>query len=229
MHRNNPLVSVILPLYNGRNFIETTTRSVLAQSYDNFELLVIDDGSCDDGTELLPTDSRIHLFSRQNAGVAAARNFGMEQARGEFFAFIDQDDYWYPEKLELQMDILLNNDTIGYVVTLMHNHLVDGTECPGWLKPEYLSEDPVGLIPSTLLVRRQVMNAVGMFDRQYINSSDADWFIRAQEAGFSREVIDRVLITRNIHADNCSHDNQVCKQELFAILRKKLKSNSQEQ
>jgi len=221
---NRPLVSVILPLYNGRDFIESSINSVLSQSYTPFELLVIDDGSSDGSGDLVPADSRIRLFRRQNAGVAASRNFGIGQATGAYLAFIDQDDYWYPEKLDLQMQVLLADPEPGYVVTLMHNHLVGTTQRPDWLKPELLTEDPVGFLPSTLLVRRHVFTRVGLFTEDLVNASDLEWFVRAKEAGVDMHIIRQVLLQRNIHDDNCSHDNNTGKREMFSILRQRIKA-----
>ena len=221
---NRPLVSVILPLYNGRDFIESSINSVLSQTYAPFELLVVDDGSTDGSGDLVPVDPRIRLFRRQNAGVAASRNFGISQATGTYLAFIDQDDYWYPEKLRLQMQVLLTDPEPGYVVTLIHNHLVGTTKRPDWLKPKLLTEDPVGFLPSTLLVRRHVFNRIGLFTEGLVNGSDLEWFVRAKEAGVHMHIVRQVLLQRNIHEDNCSHDNQTCKRDMFSILRQKIKA-----
>ncbi len=221
---NNPLVSIILPLYNGRNFIESSINSVLSQSYNPFELLVIDDGSSDGSDDLVPSDPRIRLFRRQNAGVAASRNFGISQAKGTFLAFIDQDDRWYPEKLQLQMQVLLNDPEPGYVLTLMHNHLVETMQRPYWLNPELLTEDPVGLLPSTLVVRRRIFAEIGIFTEDLVNASDMEWFIRAKKAGVQMRIVNQVLLQRNIHEDNCSSDNNTGKREMFSILRQKIKA-----
>ena len=223
---NNPLVSVVLPLYNGKDFITSSIASVLSQSYGPLELLVVNDGSSDNSADLVPTDPRIRLFHRQNSGVAASRNFGIGQAKGSYIAFIDQDDYWYPDKLELQMQVLLNDPEPGYVLTLMHNHLVGDTQRPGWLKPELLAEDPVGSLPSTLLVRRNIFTEVGIFAEDLVNASDLEWFVRANKARVSMQIVDKVLLQRNIHALNRSHDNKTCKREMFAILRQKIKAQS---
>jgi len=221
---NRPLVSVILPLYNGRDFIESSINSVLSQTYAPFELLVVDDGSTDGSGDLVPVDPRIRLFRRQNAGVAASRNFGISQAGGTYLAFIDQDDYWYPGKLRLQMQVLLTDPEPGYVVTLMHNHLIGTTKRPDWLKPELLTEDPVGFLPSTLLVRRHVFTRIGLFTEDLVNASDLEWFVRAKEAGVDMHIIRQVLLQRNIHDDNCSHDNNTGKREMFSILRQRIKA-----
>lgn len=94
--------SVIIPLYNKENFIENTLKSVLNQSFANFEVLLINDGSTDKSEEkaLQFKDSRIHYFSRKNEGVSSARNFGLEKAQSPYIAFIDADDYWHPHFLQ---------------------------------------------------------------------------------------------------------------------------------
>jgi glycosyltransferase involved in cell wall biosynthesis len=102
-----PLASVIIPAYNAERFLRQAVESALAQTYPNVEVIVIDDGS-KDGTrqladELAKGDSRLRVITQQNAGVGAARNRGIAEARGEFIAPLDADDFWYPEKLTRQI------------------------------------------------------------------------------------------------------------------------------
>lgn len=94
--------SVIIPLYNKENFIENTLKSVLNQSFIDFEVLIINDGSIDKSEEkvLEFKDSRIQYFSKENGGVSAARNFGIAKAQSNYITFIDADDYWYPDFLQ---------------------------------------------------------------------------------------------------------------------------------
>lgn len=97
-----PLFSVIIPLFNKENFIETTLKSALNQTFSDFEILIINDGSTDKSEEkvLNFNDNRIRYFSKENEGVSATRNFGIEKANGEIIAFLDADDYWYPNHLQ---------------------------------------------------------------------------------------------------------------------------------
>ena len=104
------MVSVVMPCYNGADFISETIDSVLAQTYENWELLIIDDGSSDNSLEIVKsyaaTDPRIRPISQANAGSAAARNNGIKQARGQYIALLDSDDLWLPEFLESQITFM---------------------------------------------------------------------------------------------------------------------------
>lgn len=120
MQRNTPdvpkdLVSIVMPMYNSEKFLSDAIESVLTQSYTNWELLITDDcsadRSCDIANSYAKKDKRIHLFKLdQNLGAAAARNNSIEKSKGRFLAFIDSDDWWYPEKLESQINFMLRNN-----------------------------------------------------------------------------------------------------------------------
>lgn len=106
-----PIVSVIIPSYNAKSYLEQTIRSVQAQTMQEWELFVIDDGSKDDSVQiahrLAKDDPRIHVLENEkNMGVSATRNRGIELSQGEFVAFLDSDDIWHPEKLERQLSVL---------------------------------------------------------------------------------------------------------------------------
>lgn len=107
-----PLVSIITPCYNSEKFISETIRSVLEQSYDNWEWWIADDNSSDRSVEIIKSfgDERIHLIElSENKGAAAARNAGLENASGRFITFIDSDDLWLPGFLQKSVDFLINN------------------------------------------------------------------------------------------------------------------------
>ncbi len=111
---NRPLISIITPLFNGGNFIDQTIKSVQAQDYQNWELVVIDDLSSDNGCEIVRAsqekDERIRLIhNNKNLGPAATRNRGIEAAQGRYIAFLDSDDLWHPDKLGIQLDFMISN------------------------------------------------------------------------------------------------------------------------
>lgn len=109
------LVSVITPLYNAENYIKDTIRSVQAQTYTNWEMIIIDDASADTSTviveQMQEQDARIRLLrNEENRGVAFARNYGIQEARGRYIAFLDSDDLWLPDKLQMQVETMHRTD-----------------------------------------------------------------------------------------------------------------------
>ena len=119
---SEPLVSVITPAYNAEKFIGQTIESVLAQTYKNWEMLIVDDGSIDFTKEIVrvyaKNDNRIKLFSHpgnKNKGVSATRNLAVENSKGDYLAMLDSDDLWVPYKLELQLQQFQENESAGVV------------------------------------------------------------------------------------------------------------------
>lgn len=109
-----PLISVIIPVYNVENYLERCVKSILSQTYDNFELILVDDGSVDSSGRLCDdfaqSDARIRVIHKQNDGVAYARNTGLDAARGEYVTFVDGDDYVTVDYLEFLYDMIVNGD-----------------------------------------------------------------------------------------------------------------------
>lgn len=112
---NDTLVSIITPVYNGKKFLGETIESVLHQTYYNYEMLIIDDGSTDGSFDLAKKyeniDGRIHVIKQKNAGSAAARNNGIRKATGRYIALLDADDIWMPDFLERQLDFMKDKKT----------------------------------------------------------------------------------------------------------------------
>lgn len=111
--KNNPLVSIIVPNYNGAKFLKECIDSVIAQTYHNWELIICDDNSTDNSLEILTSymDKRIvrPIALKENKGAAVVRNLCIEAAKGDLLAFLDNDDFWHPEKLEKQVDFMTRN------------------------------------------------------------------------------------------------------------------------
>lgn len=199
-----PLVSVVVPVYNRGAPVQTTIDSVLAQelSPDEFEVVVVDDGSTDDTfahlERLYGDNPRVRLFSIPNGGVAGARNFGLEQASGDFLAYLDHDDRWLPSKLRLQLDAM--RDEIGVVYCSWVSVDEAGREMPPviqfqrqrwWWKPHNGRAFPWILLPHPLqfirnpiismtvpLIRTRVLRQIGGFDPKTVPSDDWDVWIR---------------------------------------------------
>jgi teichuronic acid biosynthesis glycosyltransferase TuaG len=114
------LVSIVIPAYNAASFIERTINSVLSQTYQNFEVLVFNDGSKDNTLEVIQklsqNDTRIKVLDKKNSGVSDTRNLGIEMSKGEFIAFLDADDIWLPNKLEIQVSLMQKNQNLFWSV-----------------------------------------------------------------------------------------------------------------
>ncbi|MDS3859213.1 glycosyltransferase family A protein [Thermosynechococcaceae cyanobacterium BACA0444] len=177
-HDTLPLVSVIIPAYNAARFVQETLESVLGQTYQNLEVLVVDDGSNDNTVniieQLAQQDSRIILIQQENAGVAAARNAGILQAKGEFIAPVDADDIWYPEKLAKQVVKMLASPAAVGVVYCWSAMIDEKGQFTGgyfigkqrgYVLPDLICQFFLGNA-SVPLIRRSCFETVGLYDQE---------------------------------------------------------------
>lgn len=199
-----PLVSVVIPTYNRKELVARAVHSVLAQTYKNLECIVVDDCSTD-GTDLMLeklalNDSRVRVIRHaENRHVSAARNTGIAASRGEFVAFLDDDDVWLPRKLELQVRVLLDAPaTVGLVYCWLD--IYRGAEVVGTRRPalrgnvfeRMMLSQPLGNA-STLLVRRETAVGIGGFDESLPRGNDGD-FIRRISERYEVELVPEVLV-----------------------------------
>jgi glycosyltransferase involved in cell wall biosynthesis len=186
-----PRVSVIIPAYNAEAFIGETIASVQAQTFTDWELVAIDDGSGDRTAEIIlqrqATDSRIRLIRQPNQGVSAARNLGIAQSQGEILAFLDADDRWLPNKLSIHLQQFEANPTLGVsfdrVEFLTQAGEPTGQSSTGrltGLMPQYLLSENPTTTTSSWVVRREVLNQVGGFCPTMSYSEDLEWLLRVR-------------------------------------------------
>jgi glycosyltransferase involved in cell wall biosynthesis len=188
-----PSFSIILPAYNAESFLRQTLDSILAQTYADFEIVLIDDGSRDQTAAIAEgLDPRIRVFRQANAGIANARNRGIAEARGDWIAFMDHDDLWHPQKLAAQAQLLQSRPECGIVYGdyLRWDPATAPTFPDADLDTTRIAEDLSGLILhrmvefnwvllSTAVIRRQVFATVGLFDPTMPPADDWDFSIRA--------------------------------------------------
>ena len=204
-----PKVSVIIPTHNRANYLPAAIQSVLEQTFQDFELIVVDDASSDNTAAVVKsfTDSRIS-FSRldANRGGSAARNQGILTATADYLAFLDDDDEWAPDKLARQVQILdeASKDVgavyTGYVMIEPKESRVVGRRVPvkrGDILTDLLEGNCVGTT-STLLMRRVCFDRVGLFDETLPSFQDHDMWIRVAK-DFRFECIDQPLIKYHVH------------------------------
>ncbi len=214
-----PLVSVVIPVFNGARFLAACLDSVAAQSYERLEVVVVDDGSTDGGLAAARGRAGVRVLRQANRGVAAARNAGVAASSGELVAFLDQDDLWAEEKTARQVEAMARRPDAAATVVHMRTFLEPGTAPPAWLRPETLERPFAAYTPSALMVRRHVFDALGPFEVSLRDAADGDFLLRLVEAGQEVAVLDEVLLHRRIHADNASRHVDEAHRALLRVVR----------
>ena len=220
MRDTAPLVSVVIPVFNGAPFLVAALESVAAQDYPRVEMIVVDDGSTDDSADVAATFPGVRLLQQAKQGPAAARNAGVAAAKGTLIAFLDADDVWLPHKLSAQVRHLLCSPRDGFVACRMRLRCESCFVASAAFNMAYWQSDPVVSIPSALLVQAATLAVVGLFDPQLRAAEDFDWVARARDAGFAGGVINEVLLEKRMHTANLSLDVRLNQAGMFAALRK---------
>jgi glycosyltransferase involved in cell wall biosynthesis len=220
----SPYVSIIIPVRNGKDYLQDALDSALGQSFADFELLLIDDGSTDgDYDEYAQEDERIHVIHLEAAGVSHARNIGMAQARGDLFAFLDADDVWFPGKLQAQVNYFRQHRDVGVVFGKFGwwHASPSGTfalpdpsthDVPqsigadparsGWLYTRLLNGLLVGM--NTAVIRRTVYEEIGGFDEYMSQGEDYDFWLRASRV-FEMHCLDGEVALYRQHDNNSAY------------------------
>ncbi len=212
-----PLVSVIIPIYNGERFLRQAVVSVLSQEYAPIEVIVVDDGSRDaSATIARGFGPPVTCLSQANGGAASARNAGVEASRGELIAFLDADDLWLPGKLHAQVDALSEDPELACVFGLVE-HVSEGEEAAGL--EVHVAADAAGLAPGTMLIRREAFFRVGLFKLGLVMGEFLDWYARATELGLHSKVLPQRMLQRRLHAGNTSRGLAASRTDYLHVLR----------
>jgi len=206
LQMSEPLISCIVPVYNGERYLREALDSILAQTYRPLEIIVAD-SSTTDGCRAIVSSyvDRMCYLAQEEAAPARARNLGLGAATGEFVAFLDHDDLWHPEKLARQMASFSDHPALDVCITHIQNFWVPEMREEEQRLRDHLRAQPVpGYIPDTLLARRSVFDKVGLFDESLWFADAMDWFLRAAEKDVSIEVLPDVLVYHRIHQTNIS-------------------------
>lgn len=199
-----PQVSVIIAVYNGEKYLSAAIDSVLSQTFDDFELIIINDGSTDKTEEIIKkySSEKIIYHLQQNQGQASAINNGIELSKAKYITLLDADDIFPANKLALQIDILNSMPEIdmvfGYVKQFISPELPDDVK-----KKRKCSETPMaGYVPSGMMFRKTCIRQVGAFDSQWHLGFFIDWYMRAKQAGLKDYLLNEILLERRIHDHN---------------------------
>ncbi|HDD44817.1 MAG TPA: glycosyltransferase [Candidatus Desulfofervidus auxilii] len=206
-----PKVSVIIPTYNRANFLKEAIESVLNQTYKDYELIIVDDGSTDETQKIIAQyKNKLKYIVIPHHGVSKARNVGIKRAKGEFIAFLDSDDLWHPKKLEVQINFFDNH----------HNAIICQTE-EIWLRngkrvnPKKYHKKPSGMMfekslerclisPSAVMMHKTLFEKVGLFDESFPACEDYDMWLRVTARFPVYLLPEPLVIKRGGHPDQLS-------------------------
>lgn len=217
-----PFISVIMPVYNGEKYLAEALESIRRQDYDRLEVVVVDDGSTDRTDEIVRGfDLNLRYFRQPNRGPSAARNRGLEMARGEIVTFLDADDLWPQGKLALQLTKLTGDPSLeivsGRVQPVKLDGIVDGRE----VFKDFI-EPCICYNVGSALYRRGVFEKVGHFDITMRYSEDVDWLLRARERGVRMLILKEVTLIYRLHGRNMTHGRDIHGVRFMEALKKSI-------
>lgn len=219
--KSRPLISVIIPVYNGAKFLSEAVACVLAQNYPALEIIIVDDGSTDQIQEVIAQLSAdVRFFHQDNEGPSSARNRGIKDASGDFIAFLDVDDLWPENNLECLMDNLLSNPELdvvhGYAQVMNYNKILKVYEYIGNPKESFSYYIGAGLY------RYRAFERIGLFDTELKFAEDTDWFNRATEAKLCIERLQNVTLNVRRHGGNMTAGKSLLELNALRVFKKAL-------
>lgn len=214
--KNSPKVTVIVPTHNHAHFLPDCLSSIKAQTYDDYEVIVVNNGSTDDTEEVvrrLAWDKLKYHYQKDTGSVAGPRNTGIRLASGEFAAFLDSDDSWHERKLEKVMAVLEENkgiDIISHPLVFMRQGKKNKIITVGPLEKDMFASLLIDnrLLGSATVVRRSVIAGVGGFDprKEFVHVEDYDAWLNIASQGKKFYFLKEPLGTYRVHASNLSSD-----------------------
>lgn len=223
--QEQPLVSVIIPVYNREKFLAAAIDSVFAQTYRPIQVIIVDDGSTDRSGAIARSYAEVEYIYQENQGVSVARNTGVDAAQGEFIAFLDSDDLWLPHKLEIQINYMLDHPEVDITSTKIENFIEAGTEIPSWFDFEESAKQVKKYIfVQTMVMRKAIFLKVGYFLPDLRTCEDTEWTWRSRESKVSINKILEIYTLRRLHGKNLSWERILeGKKNLFKIARESIK------
>ena len=205
------MVSVIIPTYNYGKYIMEAIESILSQTHQDFEILIVDDGSTDNTKSIVTriASPKIRYIITEHFGIAHARNVGIQNSKGNYIAWLDADDIWTQEKLEKQLEYLMKHDDCEVVFCICRNFVDEGNTELTQRQKELLSADVSYAFPSGLY-RKEIFEKVGLFTEKLEYAEDTEWYYRAQVIGLDmKHRLDEICYLRRIHDGNLSQSHQI--------------------
>jgi glycosyltransferase involved in cell wall biosynthesis len=222
MPPHSPLISVIIPVYNGEAYLAEAVHSILAQGYEPLEIIVVDDGSTDGSAAIAHAfGQKIQYVYQANQGPAAARNRGLELAQGSVIGFLDADDLWPEGKLSKQLALWQEEPVramvMGYVQLLTSTQESSGRLLFQPSAAPYLSPQ-VG----AMLCKRTLFDEIGSFDTSMRYGEDLDWFMRVREQDVQIGISQEVCLLYRLHSNNITRGKSTAQRNIMAAFKRSL-------
>lgn len=209
----SPRVSVLIPCYNAGRFLGSAIESVLSQSYGDYEIIVVDDGSEDNSAAVAAQYPRVQYLYHEHSGISVTRNLAISKAQGEFIVFLDADDLWLPEKLEKQVAYMDSHPDCQLVYTLVKN-FCDTEPQDRTPRQEQLLNANMDHCLVTCCIRRKLYETYGGYREDYPYGEDTHWVTRLWAAGVNmKHCIPEALYLRRIHDSNISLSHRKVEQK----------------
>lgn len=221
--KHMPLVSVIIPVYNCEHYLSEAIESVLAQTYQPIEIIVVDDGSTDGSAEVVKRfSSWVQYIFQARSGAGSARNYGIALAQGSYLAFLDADDLWAEDKLEQQMAAFEADQaldmTFGHVIHFISPELDEGAKNKIYCPPEKMP----GYYASAMLIKQEAFRRAGLFAINWKMGEFIDWYSKALDSGLKGIMLSEVLVKRRLHTANQSARERTSQSDYLHILKASL-------
>lgn len=230
-----PLVTIIIPVFNAANYLDETMESVLSQTFTDFECILIDDASTDHSAQLIRNwcyrDSRISsLVNKRNLGVSATRNTGLLNAKGDYIALLDADDIWLPDKLALQVAILNNEPNIGLVSSCFgiinsHGELITPRSSAqlgqGKIPLQQYIFDRISMAPSAVIFRAKCLEKAGLFNTDYFIAEDFAFWLHILRH-YPMKTTTNVLLHYRVHSDSASANKLRNREQKIIVLEEEV-------
>jgi glycosyltransferase involved in cell wall biosynthesis len=217
LRKKQPLISVIVPVFNGERYLAEALESIQYQTYPHVEVIVVNDGSMDGSESVIKDFPSVISINQVHSGLSAALNNGIKNASGDFFAFLDADDIWMKDKLWNQMKTLMQNPEVdavfGHIVqfiTLNKTHR---------FKEKDLTNKIPGYCKGSMLIRKRSFFRIGFFDTRWKIGDFIDWYKRAKEKNLITLLMPEVVMKRRVHNENMSSNRDKEEKDYIRILK----------
>jgi glycosyltransferase involved in cell wall biosynthesis len=213
------MVSIIIATYQRVHYLKFALKSIFEQTNQDFEVIVIDDGSTDGTEKLVSSFQECRYYYQENMGVSKAKNKGVQLAKGHYISFLDSDDFWHPQKLEKQLLEFNTNKNVDIVFTHgeqfisqeLHEEEKKRLYCPPQPMPAPIS--------SSLLCSHETFDRIGEFDEEILVGIDIDWYLRAKSKDLSIKILPDTLLYRRVHLSNSGFTHRDKKQQHISVVK----------